>query len=185
MNTADDLIRLLNHSEHLEAIPRSGWLFSGVTQPESVAAHTCHVALVAIWLSDAVGADTAKVARMALVHDIAEAVITDIPSPGKREIDGIKRVEQRLGRQLLDASPSLQSAHDEYALGTSLEARIVKAADAVQMVAKACQYHRQNRGDVSRFLRYHATGIPLADAVIERLLQRSKSSDWSDLEYGS
>ena len=184
MGSPDDLIRLLVHSENLECLPRTGWLFSGVQNPESVASHSFNVAIVAMWLAHALGADAGRVAQMALVHDLAEAVMTDIPGPAKRRIDGVGAVESQMADEILRATP-LGDLYREYADGQSLEAKITKAADTLQMVAKACQYHRQHRGDVSRFLQPRTTGIELADACIRRLLERSANNDWLDVEYGS
>ncbi|MEZ4458903.1 MAG: HD family hydrolase [bacterium] len=184
MGNPDDLIRLLAHSENLESLPRSGWLFGGVQNPESVASHSFNVAIVAMWIAEELGADVGRVAQMALVHDLAEAILTDIPGPAKRRIEGIAAVESQMADEILKTT-HFGDLYREYVLGESIEAKITKAADTVQMVAKACQYHRQHRGDVSRFLQPRTTGVELADACIRRLLERSAKNDWSDLEYGS
>ena len=70
--------------------PRTGWLLNGVTPCESVADHTCATALVAMWLAAQINADWAaaeshppldvgRVAQIALLHDLAESVLTDLP----------------------------------------------------------------------------------------------------------
>lgn len=179
---ADALIALNAHGERLEGLPRTGWMFGGVVAPESIAAHSYNVALVAMGMAQEMGADVGRTVQLALVHDLVEAQTTDIPGPIKGPL-GVREGERRLARELGEVLGHAELI-DEWLDGTTLEARIVKAADQVQMVAKACQYHRQHRGDVRRFLRTASTGIPLADATIERLLERSRNDDWDDLEYG-
>jgi putative hydrolase of HD superfamily len=185
MTNTDELIRLLNRGERLEALPRTGWLFAGVTAPESVAAHSYNVTLVVLWLATHLDADVGKAVQMAILHDLAESETTDLPRPIKDKIPGIKALESTLMIEILQGMPDAQRMYQEYEAGVSLEAKIVKAADSIQMIAKACQYHRQNGADVRRFFNPKPTGIVLADAVIARLLERLNDSDWNDLEYGA
>lgn len=183
MSDLDALIRLTAYAERLESLPRSGWLFSGVTSPESVAAHSFNVAIVAMLLAQQVGADPARCVQLALLHDLAEAHTTDIPGPAKKELVVPGAEKSILARLTAELTP-LEPLVTELNLGTSLEARVVKAADYIQMIHKACQYHRQHRGDVRRFLHTTPTGLPTADAWVERLLQRTELDQWDDVEYG-
>lgn len=185
MTNPDHIIRLLNHSERLEALPRTGWIFAGVPGPESVAAHSYNVSIVAMWLAMQLDADVGKTVQMAILHDLGECETTDIPSPIKKKMPGVRDLEALITVDILQALPDAQHLYNESCDGNSLEAKIVKAADAVQMVAKACQYARQHRGRVDRFLKPRSTGLDIADVVIARLLERHRTSDWDDLEYGS
>lgn len=184
MSEIDALIHLTALAERLEALPRSGWLFSGVTSPENVAAHSFNVAMVAMLLADQVGADPGRCVQLALLHDLAEAQTTDIPGPAKAELVR-PGAEKNILLRLTEGLPNLTPLVEELNAGTSLEARVVKAADYIQMVQKACQYARQQRGDVRRFLSLRSTGMPQADAWVERLLERHKAHQWDDVEYGN
>ena len=86
---------LLDHTNRLKLLPRTGWLLNGVQPCESVAEHTCAVALLALALAESINADweaqglrqpleVGKVARLALIHDLAESVLTDLP---KRSVE--------------------------------------------------------------------------------------------------
>jgi len=74
----DNLLDFLIVAGRLKTIPRTGWVDSGVGEPESVADHSFRTALAAMILSDSMGLDTCKVMRMALLHDLAEAETGDI-----------------------------------------------------------------------------------------------------------
>ena len=190
---ADALLRLLSRAERLEALPRTGWLVCGVQGAESVAAHTCMVALVALWIADHHDepVDRAKLLHMALLHDLGEAMLTDLPWPVKRFVgeQALKEAEQRAGHAILaDAPASWRAAFDACQDMTSLEARILKAADRLQLLAKALQYERQQRGDVARFWQPQAHredfGLPQVAALFERLLEHHAQGTWyaSDLD---
>ena len=96
---AEELVAFIAEAERLEALPRTGWLVSGVNKPESIASHQYGVALIALWIADRVdrSIDVAKVMRIALLHDISEARLTDLPKPVKDFIgsSAVKEAEQR------------------------------------------------------------------------------------------
>ena len=59
------LVNFLTHVSHLKQLPRTGWLFANVSQPESVADHTCGMALLALMLAEQVNVDWATLALTA------------------------------------------------------------------------------------------------------------------------
>jgi 5'-deoxynucleotidase YfbR-like HD superfamily hydrolase len=75
----------------------------------------------------------AKVVRQALTHDIEEAVISDIPHDVKKHIDMGDALPELFEESLWDAPGWLEDAvltpH-----GGTLEARIVKLADYVELM---------------------------------------------------
>ena len=172
--------------ERLEALPRTGWLVSGVDRPESIAAHCYMVALTALYLADQIDqpVDTERLLRIALLHDAGEAILTDLPAPVKRfiELDAIHDAERRAAALIFEhAPPSWLEAVHAYHEADSIEARLVKAADRIQMLAKALQYETQRRGDVRRF--FEATsredfGFPLVAAIFERLDAMRREGSW-------
>lgn len=189
---ADDLLRLIARTERLESFPRSGWVVCGVQGPESVAAHVYETTLIAMWLADHVeeNVDTEKVLRIALLHDIGESLLTDLPWPVKKFIgkDAIADGEARAVDEVLaNAPPTWREAVGAYEDADTLEARIVKASDRIQMLAKSLQYHSQRRGDVRRFWdesrNFEDFGIPLVRAVIDRLREHWDNEDWYPAHY--
>src|SRR5690606_27989554 len=128
--------------QRLEALPRTGWIPSGVPRPESIAAHIYEVTLIALWLGDSMDepVNTERVLRIALLHDVGEALTTDIPRPVK-ELLGRPRADETerdaANVILKGAPPPFAGLVEEYQAGASLEARLVKAADRIQMLARA------------------------------------------------
>ncbi|MCB9592316.1 MAG: HD family hydrolase [Sandaracinaceae bacterium] len=138
----------------LSDLPRTGWLLRGIRPCESIADHSHAVAVTVMLLVDALRAegvaiDGEKALRMALVHDAPEAKTGDVPMPQKTPEMKAALTELEAGiadRLLPDAT-----VFHEAARGESLEARVVKAADKIQMMTKALIYERQGRGDLHEF----------------------------------
>lgn len=149
-----DLVQLL---DRLALLPRTGWLLRGVTDPESIAEHTLGVAVVAAALVDdvrgrGVEVDGERVLRMALVHDAAEIFTGDIPMPAKTEALDAALSEAEDAQLARVLPPAMLALWRDAERGSSIEARIVKAADKLQMVVKALTYEQQRRGDVRELL---------------------------------
>ena len=68
----DDLLRYLG----LKDVLRTGWVRSGVESPESVAAHSWGMAVLALKLCPS-ELDLLRVLQLCLVHDLPEAVVFD------------------------------------------------------------------------------------------------------------
>ncbi len=187
---ADRLLRLLTRADRLESLPRTGWIVGGVQQPESIAAHLYGVALVSLWLCDVLEerVNTEEVLRIALLHDLGEALTTDLPRPVKRLL-GKKLVDEAeevaFASIAHDAGVPWLGSFDSYRLAETLEARIVKAADRIQMLAKAATYEKQGRGDVDRFFDSPDPdyGIPIVAEILNRIRERRSQKDWFDADF--
>lgn len=174
--TEEALIDFLQYSERLEALPRTGWLFAGIKDCESVASHSYQVALTAMWLADqsSLDVDVAMVLRMALLHDIGEAVLTDLPPLAKSLIGDVSDAEGKAVAHVLREAPAAWSkVWHRYETRQCLESKIVKAADVIQLLSKALIYDEQRRGNLESFFEnVPRTQIPFADRVIEELHAR-------------
>lgn len=182
MDTEDRIIDTVLGLDPLADLPRTGWLLRGVRPCESIADHSFGVALVALLLTDALRAegqqvDGERVLRMALVHDAPEARTGDVPLPSKtaEAKEALAEMGGRVARELLPAT--LAEAWGEAEEGASLEARIVKAADKLQMMIKVLAYERQGRGDLGEFwenpANFREMGLPLAARVYDRICRRA------------
>jgi putative hydrolase of HD superfamily len=154
--SASEVVDIADFLDRLASLPRTGWLLRGVTDVESIAEHTYGVAVMAQMLVDDLRArgtaiDGERVLRMALVHDAAEVLTGDVPMPAKT--DALKRaLAQAEDEQLARVLPPDQLAFwREAERGESIEARVVKAADKLQMLMKARRYEEQRRGMLDEF----------------------------------
>ncbi len=199
---ADALLVMLSEVERLEGYPRAGWLRVGVTDPESVAAHSYGVAVVAMWLADHVEAsvDVERVLRIALLHDVGEAVTTDLPRPVKALLgrDAVDEAELRAAQAVVGGAEDWGSQVEDYQQQASPEARLVKAADRIQMLAKSLQYDGQHRGDIEEFwgddleggglpksIKDRDWSFPLVEAVFERLADCYVEGTWPPRQANS
>src|SRR5688572_9171808 len=84
---ADNLLALSTQVVTLKLLPRTGWLQRGVPNAESVAEHTFGVAALALLIGDTiVGIDRGKLLTIAMLHDMAEALLSDLPASARRFI---------------------------------------------------------------------------------------------------
>src|SRR5512139_1146434 len=89
----DKLLDLLLETMTLKRMQRTGWGMRGVPNVESVAEHSFGTALVALALAEALAVeeqggpfDLEQVLIMALLHDLAEVRLTDLPVSAVRLI---------------------------------------------------------------------------------------------------
>jgi len=166
------VITLLRDAGKLKRIPRTGWVEAGVRDPESVADHSYRVALLSTLLSDQAGADTLKALRMAVLHDMAEAVTGDLTP--RQKTSGHDAAESRAFRCLVEGLPRGQrrlytDIMEEYAAGQTVEAALVHAADKLEMVLQALEYRESGARGLDQFL---AVEIPTEyRGLYEKLLE--------------
>lgn len=183
---AEQLVETLLALDPMMDLPRTGWRLRGVVPCESIADHSYFVAVTVMLLVDAVRAegvavDGERALRMALVHDAPEAKTGDVPMPQKTPaVDAaLEELERAIAERILPEGP--RAAWAEAEAGESLEARLVKAADKIQMMTKALVYGRQGRGDLGEFWRneknFRDRGLTVAAEVFAELRRRHADPD--------
>jgi len=117
-----------------------------MAEPESVADHSYRTALMAMVYSDIRGLDTPKVLKMALIHDLPEALVGDT-IPGERTGRQKQALESAAMRKILAGMPSeIRSEYWrlwlEFTRGRTGEARLVRQIDKLEMAVQAFEYGR-------------------------------------------
>lgn len=133
----------------LKEVKRAGWVRSGVRRAESVSDHMYRMALIAFTAGSDAGVDGLHAAKLALVHDLAEALVGDItPHDGVTPQDKRNR-EQNAMRVIRDdllkdiqVGSELYDLWIEYEESSSDEARFVKQIDKFEMVLQADEYEQ-------------------------------------------
>ncbi|MHA2405201.1 MAG: HD domain-containing protein [Candidatus Hermodarchaeia archaeon] len=146
------LFQFLTIFDDLKQVLRTGWLLRGVppSRAENVAAHSHTTAILAylLALQTKESVDLHQVLLMALIHDAPEAVIGDIPMSAQRADPEIreakKKAEDNAMNQILtylpaELQPTVSEAWSAYRKRTSLEARLVEAADRLATALHAAQ----------------------------------------------
>jgi len=143
MDVLEALLRLVP----LDALPRTGWALAGVAHPESVAAHSLGTALVALALAPRVAPplDVDRTVTLAVVHDVPEALLGDLPREGAELLPpGSKAAaESRAAAVLLGPlSPPAGSRWEEFAAGATREARFARLCDRLHLGLRLVAYRR-------------------------------------------
>ncbi len=149
--SAQAILELIENLHTLKMLPRSGWRIRGIKEAESVADHCYRMATLAMVLADwlvanGVEVDAPRVIRMALVHEFGEAKIGDIPYPAMRFIpDELKHTAERGAVETMTTHLDKVGQHyltlwDEFEAGETLEAKIVRAADKLEMMVQVTEY---------------------------------------------
>lgn len=148
------LKKLLEFSEiigKLKVTKRSGWVSQvGIDKPESVADHSLRCAILAMCIGDLTKADTEKLVRMLLLHDIQEALTGDYDLKAKNNV-GISNVmarERVAVRDILSLLPAelerrYLSIWEEFEDQSTLEAVLARDIDKIEMVMQAVEYEKE------------------------------------------
>lgn len=150
----DALIDLLTHGVRLKQTPRTGWFQRGVPDAENVAAHSYGVLLAALALAELVdeSIDHGRLAALVMLHDLPEALTSDIPAPVKRFFPVAARADLKASIErnaLQEAVTDLPFASawlalwEEMQAEDSAESRLLHDADKLDMFMQAYMYELQ------------------------------------------
>jgi putative hydrolases of HD superfamily len=153
---AGPIVGLMLELHALDRVPRAGFLLRGVTEPESVAAHSHALALLVelVCRSEPGRFDAGKALTMALIHDTQEVETMDIPMPaGDAEFRRARsRAELGIVHSLFGGlADRYEVLFEELEGAGTPEARLVKGLDKVQMMIKVLGYEREGRGRLGDF----------------------------------
>jgi putative hydrolase of HD superfamily len=182
--------------ERLKTTPREGWRRFRIGHGESIADHMYRMAIMTMLAPPTLASqlNIPRCTKMALIHDMAEALVGDITpmdqipkdEKNRREAATMDFLTQRLlGGSYVEQAADIQSAWWEYEKGETKEAMFVKDVDKIELVLQMVDYERKAGGelDLGEFA-HVATGVKLPemrDWAKQILLQREQF--WS--EYGN
>ena len=133
----DNLLEMLE----LKQLSRTGWVRSGVENPESVAAHSWGMAVLALRLAPK-ELNLERVLSLCLVHDLPEVRIGDLTP-----YDDTSNKAELEHKAMSDMAPQWLSLFEEYEAEETAEAKFVKQIDKLDMGLQAIMY--QTKQDIA------------------------------------
>jgi putative hydrolase of HD superfamily len=189
---------LLNLSK-MKAIPRTGWLGHNVSlqDVESVADHTFSTCVLSMLLADleakrGVKVDSENVLRMALLHDLAESLTFDISrayleyigpkgEAMKREIESTAWKHLAEGIKEPELARRYAAIHNQYVANKTKEAKIVHAADSIDILLQVVSYERRGYPHAllsdlwsERIKMVKRSGVPSARIILGSIIDEKK-----------
>ncbi|KAI9478870.1 MAG: hypothetical protein EXX96DRAFT_525720 [Benjaminiella poitrasii] len=151
-----NVIRFLHVIENLKRTKRTGWLDNGIKQPESISDHMHRMGVMAMLVNDP-SINRERCIKMAIVHDLAEAVVGDItPHAGvskeekftleKNAMDSFK---ESLGNT--ETANEIVDLWHEYEDASTPEALFVKDLDKFEMIVQALEYEKSDKKKLQGF----------------------------------
>lgn len=154
------MLSTLIELQRLKRLDRTGWTLRGLPNgTESVAAHSFGVSVTAMLLADKFSAhgitvNVEKVLRIALLHDWAEVRVGDMPRTATMYF-GSEARKQAETAAFADVVNDLDGPHvslyDDYERRESLEAKLVKAADVLDLLVEVLALERAGARGLDEF----------------------------------
>jgi putative hydrolase of HD superfamily len=157
------MLSTLIELQRLKRLDRTGWTLRGLPNgTESVAAHSFGVCVTAMLLADefvarGIPLDVEKVLRIALLHDWAETRVGDMPRTGTLYFGSVARKQAEMAAfkdivDEVDRNHGLYAGlYNDYEHRTSLEARLVKAADVLDLLVQVLALERAGARGLDEF----------------------------------
>jgi putative hydrolase of HD superfamily len=156
------MLSTLIELQRLKRLDRTGWTLRGLPNgTESVAAHSFGVSVTAMLLADkfaarGISVDVEKVLRIALLHDWAEVRVGDMPRTATLYFgsEARKQAETAAFSDVIsgvDNVEAYRSLYDDYEHRSSLEARLVKAADVLDLLVEVLALERAGARGLDEF----------------------------------
>ncbi|KAI5353013.1 PREDICTED: HD [Prunus dulcis] len=145
-SSTSSAIDFLTLCHSLKTTKRKGWINHGIKGPESIADHMYRMALMSLIAGDVPGLNRERCIKIAIVHDIAEAIVGDItPSDGIPKAEKSRREQAALNEMCIVLGGGMRAEEikelwAEYENNSSLEANLVKDFDKVEMILQALEY---------------------------------------------
>ncbi len=179
---ASTTLQLLLDAHRLKRVPRTGWIMRGVADAESVADHSFGVAFISLILAEMVDQplDKAKLLTIALLHDLPESVVSDLPTPTAAHFPpGAKRkAETEALNELLRRLPCAEQWHSwwqEFEGRTSIEGRLVRDADWLDMLIQAYVYEQTTGNRWLEEFWPRSDALPFEFAVAQALYEELRA----------
>jgi 5'-deoxynucleotidase len=146
----DPLFGFWRFAAELKHEQRKGWRRKVEGRVESVADHSFAVALLALYEGERRGYDLERILKLALIHDLEEAITGDLTPKDKRRRgpSKVRKDRESATREWVSKLPAGSRAPylrlwKDLRTNKSKEARLVRQLDKVEMAFQANEYGKQ------------------------------------------
>jgi len=155
-STPEGAVDFLTLIQSLKVTKRTGWIRKGIDGPESIADHMYRMSIMALIAGDNEGLDHSRCMKIALAHDMAEALVGDITphdNVTKEDKEAMERTAMQKMTSMLGKKTGdhLLALWEEYEAGTSPEAKLLKDLDKLEMILQAQEYESSQSMDLNEF----------------------------------
>jgi putative hydrolase of HD superfamily len=181
------MLSTLIELQRLKRLDRTGWTLRGLPNgTESVASHSFGVSVTAMLLADkfaaqGIAVDVEKVLRIALLHDWAEVRVGDMPRTATLYFGSDARKHAETAAFLdvvdtVDADGIYADLYSDYEQRQSLEARLVKAADVLDLLIQVYALERAGARGLNEFWEVAEKPDFNLDGTAEQIVQELLTS---------
>jgi putative hydrolase of HD superfamily len=182
------MLSTLIELQRLKRLDRTGWTLRGLPNgTESVAAHSFGVCVTAMMLADEIQGlglevDIERILRMALIHDWAETRVGDMPKTATDYFgaDARKHAEATAFADIIETAGAGASQYEniyfDYEQRNSLEARLVKAADVLDLLIQAYALERAGARGLDEFWEVAQNADFQLPSVAEEVVRKTLSA---------
>ena len=146
----------------LKNVLRAGWVKAGITTPESVAAHSWGMSMLALKLAPK-ELNLARVLSLCIIHDIPEVRVGDLTPHD----DTSTKAQDEL-KAMTEMAPEWVGLFEEYEQGQTPEAKFVKQLDKLDMALQAEIYQAEFGIPLEEFI--ESARLRIDDEVLKNLL---------------
>lgn len=175
------MLSTLTELQRLKRLDRTGWILRGLPNgTESVAAHSFGVSVTAMLLADkliahGIDVNVEKVLRIGLLHDWAEVRVGDMPRTATLYF-GAEARKQAETAAFSDIVKSVDEElyvglYNDYERRESLEARLVKAADILDLLIQVLALERAGARGLDEFWEVAEKPEFNLDGIAEQIVQ--------------
>ncbi|KAJ3278874.1 hypothetical protein HK104_001955 [Borealophlyctis nickersoniae] len=149
MSEAAGVIQFLHIIEKLKTTKRTGWVEHRIEGPESIADHMHRMGVMSLLIPESPDLSKSRILRIAIVHDLAEAIAGDITPHSHITKDQKHELERnamdemvRVLGESMEAN-EIKALWEEYETGQTEEAKVVKDLDKFEMICQAVEYEKR------------------------------------------
>ena len=179
----DQLVRFWEFAARLKAEPRRGWLKKlRLQRTESVADHSFALSLLCLFEGERRGYNVEKLLKLALLHDLEEAITGDL-TPQDKESRGENTVkaqkvsarEQLLGYFPKENQRAYRELWSELENEKSKEAQLVHELDKLELALHANEYAKGGIETEKLKEFYESSAAVIKDPELKQILEEISS----------